>query len=284
MGKLKKTSTAQLLWLIGSHYAYLDKWGVQFLYWATLGGFLLWAFADIFRIPSMVIEYNRRVAPGLLRQAIASRLAGGGVSQPVPQVAAPGDNSGRQAAVEHGTTPSPRESSSPRHGLYQAIAFVREHLPLGDVDEKDLNAIEQYFLWNETAVLITRASATTDQTGNKKVALAHTEPSPNSNACSAEIRNRLSSGYLIVTDQRVLYWSANSFEAAFYHDIASIETREIARHSLLEILTSANRIEFEVEEVAFLSRLISTRKDIALRLNSQSTAVAPKRRSRRALN
>ncbi|MGA9047688.1 MAG: NINE protein [Dehalococcoidia bacterium] len=55
----KSTMTAYLLWLfLGWHYAYLGKWGTQFLYWITLGGLFIWVIADLFRIPGMVHSYN----------------------------------------------------------------------------------------------------------------------------------------------------------------------------------------------------------------------------------
>lgn len=57
--KNKSTGTAYLLWfLFGLHYAYLNKWGWQILYWLTLGGFGVWAFFDIFTIPGKVHRYN----------------------------------------------------------------------------------------------------------------------------------------------------------------------------------------------------------------------------------
>jgi hypothetical protein len=49
-------------WLVGSHYGYLGRWNVQFAYWFTGGGLLLWALADLFRIPGLVNEYNKTVA------------------------------------------------------------------------------------------------------------------------------------------------------------------------------------------------------------------------------
>jgi hypothetical protein len=51
-----------LTWMVGSHYAYLGRWNVQFAYWFTGGGLLLWALADLLRIPGLVNEYNKTVA------------------------------------------------------------------------------------------------------------------------------------------------------------------------------------------------------------------------------
>lgn len=53
---------AYIMWfLIGAHYAYLGKWGLQILYWITLGGLGLWALVDLFRIPGMVRDHNELI-------------------------------------------------------------------------------------------------------------------------------------------------------------------------------------------------------------------------------
>lgn len=52
--------------LVGSHYAYLGRWNVQFAYWFTGGG-LLWMITDMFRLPGMVNEFNTTVALNTLR-------------------------------------------------------------------------------------------------------------------------------------------------------------------------------------------------------------------------
>lgn len=50
---------AYLFWFIlGGQYAYLGKWGIQILYWLTLGGLGIWALIDLFTIPSKVNAYN----------------------------------------------------------------------------------------------------------------------------------------------------------------------------------------------------------------------------------
>jgi hypothetical protein len=57
-----------LLWFfLGWHYAYLRKWGVQFLFWVSAGGFLMWWLVDLFRVASMVRDYNKGVAIEVLR-------------------------------------------------------------------------------------------------------------------------------------------------------------------------------------------------------------------------
>lgn len=61
--EIKSAGVAYLLYflLFGTHYAYQGKWGLQFLFWITLGGFGLWALIDLFRIPSMISSYNTKI-------------------------------------------------------------------------------------------------------------------------------------------------------------------------------------------------------------------------------
>jgi hypothetical protein len=58
----KGIGATYLAWMVGSHHAYLGRWNVQFAYWFTAGGLVLWALADLFRIPGLVNEHNRAVA------------------------------------------------------------------------------------------------------------------------------------------------------------------------------------------------------------------------------
>lgn len=61
--KKKKKSVAWIAWfLLGWHYLYLGKVGIQFAYWFTLGGFGVWAFVDLFRVPSIVRSANEQIA------------------------------------------------------------------------------------------------------------------------------------------------------------------------------------------------------------------------------
>lgn len=63
MSQMKSTGTAYLCWfLLGCHYAYLGKWGVQILYWITAGGLGLWALFDLFHIPTKVSNHNFKIA------------------------------------------------------------------------------------------------------------------------------------------------------------------------------------------------------------------------------
>lgn len=59
MSKMKSTGTAYLCWFFfGCHYAYIGKWGLQFLYWFTFGGLGIWALIDLFMIPSKINSQN----------------------------------------------------------------------------------------------------------------------------------------------------------------------------------------------------------------------------------
>ena len=64
--QMKSTGMAYVMWvLLGAHYAYLGRWGVQVLYWITLGGLGVWAVIDLFRIPGLVGDHNWEVAQDL---------------------------------------------------------------------------------------------------------------------------------------------------------------------------------------------------------------------------
>jgi hypothetical protein len=65
--KAKSTGVAYLLWLIGFQYAYVGKWGILVLYLLTAGGLFIWMLIDIFRVPSMVRDYNKDIAVDVLR-------------------------------------------------------------------------------------------------------------------------------------------------------------------------------------------------------------------------
>lgn len=49
---------ALLIFLFGTHFAYLNKWGLQILFWITLWGFGLWWFIELFMIPGRVERHN----------------------------------------------------------------------------------------------------------------------------------------------------------------------------------------------------------------------------------
>ncbi|MGM5631201.1 TM2 domain-containing protein [Apibacter raozihei] len=63
MSKMKSSGTAYLCWFFfGIHYAYLGKFGLQILYWITLGGLGIWTFLDIFLIPGKVNSHNLKIS------------------------------------------------------------------------------------------------------------------------------------------------------------------------------------------------------------------------------
>jgi len=71
--KMKSSGIAYLCWFIlGIHYAYLGKWGLQILYWITFGGFGVWAILDLFLIPGKVDRYNFEIS----KQIIALEQSG----------------------------------------------------------------------------------------------------------------------------------------------------------------------------------------------------------------
>ena len=70
--KAKDSGTAYGLWLLlGWHYIYLRKWGLQFVFWLTFGGFMVWWFVDLFRVAGMVRDYNKDIATDVLRNLVA---------------------------------------------------------------------------------------------------------------------------------------------------------------------------------------------------------------------
>src|SRR5690554_6674582 len=68
----KSVGAAYALWFfLGWHYAYVGKWGVQFLYWLTAGDLLIWAIADLFRMPGIVGSVNGDRAVAAMRDVKA---------------------------------------------------------------------------------------------------------------------------------------------------------------------------------------------------------------------
>jgi hypothetical protein len=64
----KKSSIAYLLiFLFGAHYAYVGKWGLFFLFMFTTGGCGIWFVIDLFRMPSIISDYNTELAYKIIR-------------------------------------------------------------------------------------------------------------------------------------------------------------------------------------------------------------------------
>ena len=60
---------AYVLWILTLQYAYVGKWGVNLIFWASfflLIGFVWWVI-DIFRVYGMVKNYNRDIAISVMR-------------------------------------------------------------------------------------------------------------------------------------------------------------------------------------------------------------------------
>ncbi|MCG8318663.1 MAG: TM2 domain-containing protein [Cytophagales bacterium] len=57
--KMKSPGVAYALWFfLMAHFAYLGKWGLQILFWLTLGGLGIWWVVEAFMIPGRIEKYN----------------------------------------------------------------------------------------------------------------------------------------------------------------------------------------------------------------------------------
>lgn len=67
--KKRSVGVAYLLFLFlyGSHYAYMGRWGWQILFWCTGGGILVWWLIDLFRLKGMIRNYNKDVSIDVMR-------------------------------------------------------------------------------------------------------------------------------------------------------------------------------------------------------------------------
>ena len=60
--QIKSTGTAYLFFFfLAAHYAYIGKWGVQILFWFTLGGLGIWALIDLFTLSGKVEKHNAEI-------------------------------------------------------------------------------------------------------------------------------------------------------------------------------------------------------------------------------
>jgi TM2 domain-containing membrane protein YozV len=67
--RCKSTLVAYFAWfLLGWHYLYLGRVGMQFAYWFTAGFLFIGWFIDFFRIPGMVARFNEDIARELMTQ------------------------------------------------------------------------------------------------------------------------------------------------------------------------------------------------------------------------
>ncbi|MDE7455824.1 MAG: hypothetical protein K2M96_03860 [Prevotella sp.] len=69
--KRKKKSVGMayffLLICLGMPYGYVGKWGLQWTYWFTGAGFLLWLLYLLFALPGVVKDRNRDIAMEIFR-------------------------------------------------------------------------------------------------------------------------------------------------------------------------------------------------------------------------
>lgn len=66
--KSKHTFPALLLWIIGFHYAYYGKWGMQALFIFTAGGIFIWWLVDLFRLSGITARWNEATALEIAQQ------------------------------------------------------------------------------------------------------------------------------------------------------------------------------------------------------------------------
>jgi TM2 domain-containing membrane protein YozV len=67
--RVKSTLIAYLAWLLlGWHYLYVGRVGMQFAFWFTFGFLIVGWFIDFFRVPGMVRRHNDDLARSLMSQ------------------------------------------------------------------------------------------------------------------------------------------------------------------------------------------------------------------------
>lgn len=68
--KKKSIGLAYLCWFFGLHYAYLKQWGLLAVFWLALLVLLgiAWWIIDAFRLPTLIENYNKDVAIGVMRE------------------------------------------------------------------------------------------------------------------------------------------------------------------------------------------------------------------------
>lgn len=94
--KKRNLSVAYVLWFCcGLHYVYVRQIGLQVAYWITGGGFGIWSFIDLFRMPSIVRDANEQTARiaiqtlGIAHQMGTTAMAAPPMPAPMPPPIAP---------------------------------------------------------------------------------------------------------------------------------------------------------------------------------------------------
>lgn len=66
--KRKSVGAAYLLHiLLFMPYGYIGKWGLQFVFWITWGGFLFWWIFMLFALPNTIKDVNKDIAMEVFR-------------------------------------------------------------------------------------------------------------------------------------------------------------------------------------------------------------------------
>ena len=73
--ELKSTTNAYLFFffLFGTHFAYLNKWGLQILFWITGYGLGFWALYEMFTLGNRVKRHNATIYEQLEKLAKAEK-------------------------------------------------------------------------------------------------------------------------------------------------------------------------------------------------------------------
>jgi len=68
--KVKSTNVAYicLFFFPTTHYCFLGKWQMQFLFWLTLGGGFIWWLLDFYRLPILIKQINFEIEQKILRE------------------------------------------------------------------------------------------------------------------------------------------------------------------------------------------------------------------------
>ena len=116
--KKKKKSIGWIAWfLLGWHYLYVGKVGMQFAFWFTFGGFGIWWIADLFRMPSIIGSANEQIARNAIQTlGTAAAFGAGAVPQglggppAVEETESPALDTPETPAID---TPEPPASDTP---------------------------------------------------------------------------------------------------------------------------------------------------------------------------
>jgi hypothetical protein len=70
--KHRKTEAIYVYWFFNLHYAYVKKWLVFIVFIFTFGGLCLWWLLDLFRLNTILKEYNSNKAKELFEKFVLS--------------------------------------------------------------------------------------------------------------------------------------------------------------------------------------------------------------------